>query len=48
MIGWKRPELYETGQYINMNAETDGSQITTNSDKLLGSSIRQQYNLTQY
>jgi len=47
MIGWKRPELYETGQYINMNAETDGSQITTNSDRLLGSSIRQQYDFTQ-
>ena len=47
MIGWKRPELYEAGQYININATTDGSQIIQHSDRLLGSSIRQQYNLTQ-
>lgn len=43
VIGWKRPELYETGQFINMNATNDGSKLTTSHDRLLGSSLRQQY-----
>ena len=45
IIGWKRPELYETGQYVNMNASNDGSKLTITQDRLLGSSLRQQYDL---
>jgi len=42
VVGWKRPELYETGQFINMNASDDGSKLTTSQDRLLGSSLRQE------
>jgi len=45
IIGWKRPELYENGQFVNMNASNDGTKLTTTQDRLLGSSLRQQYNL---
>lgn len=43
IIGWKRPELYETGQYVNMNASNDGTKLTITQDRLLGSSLRQKY-----
>jgi len=43
VIGWKRPELYETGQFVNMNASNDGTKLTITQDRLLGSSLRQKY-----
>lgn len=47
VVGWKRPELYETGQFVNMNAQAVGTELTTADNRLLGSTIRQQYNFTQ-
>ncbi len=44
VVGMKRPELYETGQFINMNAGTpSGDVIPTTSDRLLGSQLRQDF-----
>ena len=39
-IAMKRPELFEKGEVINMNASSDGAVITTTSDRILGSELR--------
>ena len=43
-IGIKRPELYETGNYVNMNASVVGGETTTEFTRLLGSRVLQDFN----
>ncbi len=40
-IAMKRPELFEKGEVINMNASSDGDNIFTTSDRILGSQLRE-------
>ena len=43
-IAIKRPELYEIGSYVNMNASVIGGETKTEFTRLLGSRLFQQFN----